>query len=82
MKMLVTLVPHIIFCSNFVCLCIFKNCPVTGMKKGDKALPNIILAGRALLMKMLITLEQYDMFGSNFVYLNISTFPSHWYAKW
>ena len=61
---------------------VFQHCPVTGMRKGDEALPSIILAGQALLVKMLITLEQHGIFGSNFVYLCILTLPSHWYAKW
>ena len=47
---------------------VFLHCPVTGMKKDDKASPSIILAGRALLVKMLITLEPHGLFGSNFVY--------------
>ena len=38
------------------------------MKKGDKALRSIILAGQALLVKMLITLEPRYAFGSNFEY--------------
>ena len=38
------------------------------MKKGDKASPSIILAGRALLVKMLITLEPHYASGSNFEY--------------
>ena len=43
------------------------------MQKGDEALPSIILAGRALLVKMHITLELHGIFGSNFVlmYFNI-----------
>ena len=41
------------------------------MKKGDKASPNIILAGQALLVKMFITLELHGIFGSNFVFLCI-----------
>ena len=45
------------------------------MKKGDKASPNIILAGRALLMKMLITLEPYDMLGSNLYTQIFQHFP-------
>ena len=47
---------------------VFKHCPATGMKKGDKASSSIILAGRAFLVKMLITLELHGIFGSNFVY--------------
>ena len=51
------------------------------MQKGDEVSPNIILAGRALLVKMLITLEPHGIFGSNFVYLCILTLSSHWYEK-
>ena len=51
------------------------------MKKCDEALPSIILAGRALLVKMLITLEPDCIFGSNFVYLCILTLSCHWYEK-
>ena len=51
------------------------------MEKFDEALPSIILAGRALLVKMLITLEQDGIFVSNFVYLCILTLSSHWYEK-
>ena len=76
MKMFITLVPHGIFCSNYVYLC--SHCPATGMKKCDEASPNIILAVRALLAKMLITLEPHGIFGSNFVYLCILTLPSHY----
>ena len=79
--MLITLEPHGIFGSNFVYLCIY-HCSATGMKKGDKASPSIILAGRALLVKMLITLEPRVAFGLNFVYLCILTLSNHWYAKW
>ena len=38
------------------------------MQKGDEASPNIILAGRALLVKMPINLEPHGIFGSNFEY--------------
>ena len=58
---------------------VISHCPATGMKKGDKASPSIILAGQALLVKMLITLEPHGIFGSNFVYLCILTLSSHWY---
>ena len=51
------------------------------MKKGDEALPSIILAGQALLVKMLITLEPHGIFGSNFVHKCISTLYSHCYEK-
>ena len=54
------------------------------MKKGDKASPNIILAGRALLVKIRITLEPHYIiiiFGSNFVHICILTLSSHWYEK-
>ena len=51
------------------------------MQNGDGALPSIILAGRALLVKMLIILEPHDIFASNFVYLCTSTLFSHWHAK-
>ena len=78
MKMSITLVPHGIFFSNFVYLCILAS---TGMKKCDEASPSIILAGRVLLVKMLITLEPDGIFGSNFVYLCILTLSSHWYEK-
>ena len=68
--MLITLEPHGIFGSNFVCSCVL-HCPVNGMKKGDKASPSIILAGQVLLVKMLLTLEPCCVFGSNFEYLCI-----------
>ena len=65
-KILITLEPHGIFGSNFVYLCILTlSSHCTGMKKGDKASPSIILVGQALLVKMLITLEPYGIFGSN-----------------
>ena len=51
------------------------------MQKGDEASPNIILAGRALLVKMPINLEPYGIFGSNFVYLCILTLSSRRYEK-
>ena len=70
MKILITLEPHGIFCSNFVYLCIL-HCPATGMKKGEEASSGFILACQALLVKMLITLEPDGIFGSNFVYLCI-----------
>ena len=38
------------------------------MKKGDKASPSIILAGRALVVKILITFEPHYAFASNFEY--------------
>ena len=38
------------------------------MQNGNEALPSIILASRALLVKMVITLEPHGKFGSNFVY--------------
>ena len=47
------------------------------MKKGDKASPSIILAGRALLVKMLKTLEPHGISGANFVFLIILTLSSH-----
>ena len=43
------------------------------MKKGDEALPSIILAGRALLVKMLITLEPHGIFGSNCILMYFNT---------
>ena len=53
-KMLIILVPHSIFCSNFAYLCV---------QNGAEALPEgIILAGQALLMKMLIALESRGIF--------------------
>ena len=76
--MLITLDTRGIIGSNFVYLCIL-HCPATGMQKGDGALPSIILASRAHLVKMIITLEPHGIFGSNFVYLCILTFSSHWY---
>ena len=51
------------------------------MKKGDKASPSIILAGRALLVKMVITLGPHGIFYLYFVYLCILTLSSHWYEK-
>ena len=51
------------------------------MRKCDEASPNIIFAGRALLVKMLINLEPEGIFGLNFVYLSILTLSSHWYEK-
>ena len=72
-KMLITLVPHSIFCSNFAYLCV---------QNGDEALSKgIILAGRALLMKMLIALESCGIYFSNFVYYCILKLSSRWYAK-
>ena len=47
----------------------FLTFPATGMQKGDKASPSIILASQALLVKMIITLEPHGIFGSNFVKL-------------
>ena len=42
-KMLITLVPHGIFCSNFVYLCILTLIySATGMQNGDEASPSII----------------------------------------
>ena len=52
---------------------VFKHYPATGMKKCNEALPSIILAGRALLVKMLITLEPDGKIGSNLIYLCIIT---------
>ena len=80
MKMLITLEPRGIFCSNFVYYCIL-HCPTAGMRNGDEVSPSINLAGQTLLVKMLITLEQYGIFGSNFIYLCILTLSSHWYEK-
>ena len=80
MKMFITLVPHGIFCSNFVYLCIFTLSSHL-YEKCDEASPSIILAGRALLLTMHITLEPEGIFGSNFVYLCILTLFSHWYEK-
>ena len=48
------------------------------MQNGDEALPSIILAGRALLVKMLITLEWRGIFDSDFVYLCILTLSNGW----
>ena len=55
------------FGSNFV-YNVFQHGPATGMKKGDKASPSIILAGRALMVNNVHNFESHDMFGSNFVY--------------
>ena len=55
MKMLITLVPHGIFGSNFVYLCI-STFPTAGMQNGDEASLSINLAGQALLVKMLKTI--------------------------
>ena len=41
------------------------------MQNGDEALPSIILAGRAFLVKILIILEPHGIFSSNFVYYYI-----------
>ena len=44
------------------------------MQNGDEASPNIILAGRALLVKMRITFELHGIFASHFfilLYFNI-----------
>ena len=60
-KMLIPLELHGMIGSNFVCLCIL-TLSATGMKKCDKASQNIILAGRALLVKMFITLELRGIF--------------------
>ena len=77
MKMLITLVPHGIFCSNFVYLCIL-TLSSHWYEKCDEASPSIVLAGQALFVKMLITLEPDVIFGSNFVYLCILTLSIHW----
>ena len=50
-------------------------------KNDDEALPSIILAGRALLLKMPITLEPHAIFYTNFAYLCMFTLSSHWYEK-
>ena len=76
----ITLVPHGIFCSNFVYLCIL-TLSSHWYEKSDEASPSINLAGRALLVKMLITREPDGIFGSNFVYLCIITLSSHCYEK-
>ena len=64
MKMVITLVPHGIFGSNFVYLCILTLSSHWYEKKCDEASPSIIFDGRALLVKMLITLEPHGIFGS------------------
>ena len=56
-KMLKTLGPHGIFCSNLYAH-VFKHFPATGMENGDEASSSKILAGRALLVKKLITLDR------------------------
>ena len=76
-KMLITLEPHGIFCSNFAYFCIltlFSH----WYEKGEETSSSIILAGLALLVKMLITLEPHGKFGSNFVHICILTLSSHW----
>ena len=73
--MVITLVPHGIFCSNFVYLCIL-TLSSHWYEKCDEALPSILFAGRARLVKMLITLEPDGIFGANFVYLCILTCPA------
>ena len=60
-KMLTTLEPHGIFCSNFAYLYILTFLD-TGMQNGDKALPSISPATCGQLVKMLITLEQHGIF--------------------
>ena len=79
-KMLITLEPFGIFCSNFVYLCIF-TLSNHWYEKADEASASIIVAGQALLVKMLIPLKLCGAFRSNFVYLCILTLSSHWYAK-
>ena len=59
-KMLIILVAHVIFGSNFAYL--FQYCPVTGIQNGDKGMPSCILVGQGILMKMLITLEPHCVF--------------------
>ena len=54
-KMLITHEPHGLFGSNFVYFCIL-TLSSNWYEKGDEALPSIILAGQALLVKMLISL--------------------------
>ena len=51
------------------------------MQNGDEASPNIILAGRAHLVKMLITLELHGIFSSNVACSYSFTLSRHWYAK-
>ena len=79
-KMLITLEPDGIFCSNVVRLYIL-TLSRHWSEKGDEASLSIILAGQALLVKILISLEPHGIFGSNFVYLCILTLSSHWYEK-
>ena len=78
MKMLIILFVYLI---QILYTYVFSPCQATSMKKVDEASPNIILAGRALLVKMLIILELHDVFGSNLVYLCILTLFSHKYEK-
>ena len=70
MKIFITLVPHGIFCLNFVYLGILTLSSQL-YEKCDEASPSIILAGQVRLMKMLITLEPDGLFGSNSVYICI-----------
>ena len=81
MKMLITPEPDGIFGSNYVYVCILTLSSHWCEKNSDEALPSIILAGRALLVKMLITLEPDSIFGSNFAYFCILILSSHWYEK-
>ena len=53
-KMLITVEPHCIFCSNFVYLCILTLSSHWYLNVEPSS--SIIFAGRALLVKMLITL--------------------------
>ena len=60
MKMLITLEPRGIFCSNFVyyCILILSN----GMRNDDEASPSINFAGQGLLVKMLKTFGKRGLF--------------------
>ena len=72
-KLLITLEPHGIFCSNFVYSCIL-TLSSHWYEKRDEAPPNISLAGRAILVKMLIALEPGNAFDSNFEYFILFIF--------
>ena len=72
-KLLITLEPHGIFCSNFVYSCIL-TLSSHWYEKRDEAPPSISLAGRAILVKMLIALEPGNAFDSNFEYFILCIF--------
>ena len=60
-KMLITLEPCGIFCSDLYTI-VSYYCSTAGMRNGDEASPSIIFSGKALLVKMLKTLGPHGIF--------------------